>query len=73
MKIAPWLSLHSGIALSVIPSSPKSEFTHTNCLHVSDSDIYLASVEESATVRCALQFQLNIPLANFIMYFVVEQ
>jgi hypothetical protein len=73
MNIAPWLSLHSGMVLMVMPNSLGSELTYTDCLHASESGIYSASVEDSVTVRCALVFQLNILLANFTMNPVVEQ
>ena len=37
----------------------------TSCLHVSDRDMYSASVEESAIVFCALLFQeIAVPISN---------
>jgi hypothetical protein len=73
IKMAPWLSLQSGIGMELSPSLLKSILTHTNCLLASESDIYSASVEDSTTVFCALEFQLNTVEAIFMMYPVVDQ
>ena len=74
LKIAPWLSSHSGIAPFMgIPSSLKKECIHTSCLQVSDRDMYSASVKESAIVFCALLFQeIAVPLSN-TRYSVMER
>jgi hypothetical protein len=71
--MAPWLSLQSGIGVESNPSLLNSVLTHTNCLLTLESNIYSASVEDSATVFCALEFQLNTAEAIFMMYPVVDQ
>ena len=65
LNIAPWLSPQSGIVLTGIPNSFKKEHIQISCLHVSERDMYSASVEESAIVFCALLFQkIAVPLSN---------
>ena len=61
----PWLSPHNGIGARFIPNSLRSEQIQTNCLLVSHSNIYSASVEESAIDFYTLEFQQNTPLAIF--------
>ena len=67
MNIAPWLSPQSGIGRKSMPNSFIRTLIQTSCLHASDSDIYSASVEESAIVHCALVFQQTTPLASLTM------
>ena len=65
LNIAPWLSPQSGIAPTGIPNSFRKECIQTSCLHVSDRDMYSASVEESAIVFYALLFQeIAVSLSN---------
>ena len=72
LNIAPWLSPQSGIALIVIPSSFKNERIQTNCLDVSERDIYSTSVDDRAIVFCTLLFQeIAAPLSN-IKYLVLD-
>ena len=52
--------------------SLKSEWIQTTCLLVSESDMYSASVEESAIDFCALEFQQNVPFVNFTRQPVVD-
>jgi hypothetical protein len=68
----PWLSLHNGIGSKDIPISSKRDWIQTNCLVVSEIDMYSASVEDSAIDFCALKFQQNTPFANFTKYHVVD-
>ena len=72
LKIAPWLSLQSGIVPIVIPSSFRNECIQTNCLDVSERDMYSASVDDRAIVFCTLLFQeIAAPLSN-IKYLVLD-
>src|SRR5712672_2268318 len=65
LKIAPWLSPHSGMYVNGILSSPMSECIHTNWRVVSDKDMYSASVEKRVTVFCALDNQeVTVPTRN---------
>ena len=64
-KVDPWLSPHNGIGPKSIPISLKSVQIQTTCLLVSESDMYSASVEESAIDFCALEFQQDTPFASF--------
>jgi hypothetical protein len=48
-----------------MPSLISRFLTHTSCRLVSDSDMYLASVDDNATVFCAQEFHAKIPPASF--------
>src|SRR5712675_521485 len=65
LKIAPWLSPHSGMYVIGILSLPMSECIHTNWRVVSDKDMYSASVEERVTVFRTLDNQeVTAPARN---------
>ena len=54
------------------PSSVNKDFIQTVCRQVSDRAIYLASVDERATVFCRCDTQKTVPAASFIKYSVVD-
>ena len=56
-NIAPLLSTCNVIGSSLCPISPKSDFNQTSCQLVSDIAMYSASVDNSATDFCFLEFQ----------------
>src|SRR6266436_5880168 len=74
MKIDPWLSPSIGIGcLNMMPSSPIRVCIQTTWRLQSESAIYSASVEESATVFCARDVQLMRPFASLTKYPVCDK
>src|SRR5712691_555422 len=74
MNIEPWLSPWMGTGLlNLKPSSPIRARSHVTWRLQSESAMYSASVDDSATVFCAFEVQLVRPPAILTKYPVWER
>ena len=73
MNMDPWLSPQTGIGTIGMSNSDSKVFNQLACLAQSDKAMYSASVEDSATVFCACDRHLKIPLANWKKLPVTDQ